>query len=55
MVGFLFRDNFGQEVVSDVVSGADVELVCMDVNTKLGDSSSNGSRGIRAAHFVTDD
>ena len=50
-----FRYNFRPEVAIDVVSGADVESVCMDVSVKLGDSRSNGSRDIRGADFVSNE
>ena len=51
----VFRDNFWLEVANDVISGVAVEYVIMDVRLKLGDSRSNRSRDIRAAHFVMDD
>ena len=34
-----FRDSFRPEVVSDVISGANIGLVAMDVRVQLGDSS----------------
>ena len=51
----VFRDNFRPEAVSEVLSGVDVECVGVDVRVKLGDSTSNRSRDIRAAHFVTNE
>ena len=45
-----FHYNFQQEVVSDVISGLDLEQVGMDVSVKFGDSRSNGSRDIRLNH-----
>ena len=42
-----FRCSFRQEVVSDVVSGANAGQVSVDVPVKLGDSSSNGSRAMQ--------
>ena len=47
-----FRDNFRLEVVGYVVSGVEVEHVDMDIHVKCGDSRSNSSRDIWAAHFV---
>ena len=51
-----FRCNFRLEVASDVISGANVGLVGMDVAVKFGDSIPNGSRDIqqrshRMVHF----
>ena len=46
------RDNFRLEVVSCVISGV---ALSMDVPVNLGDSRSNCSRDVRAAHFVMDD
>ena len=43
----VFRCSFRPEVVSDVISGANVGQVGMDVPVKLGDSSSTGSRDIQ--------
>ena len=49
------------EVVSDVISSANVGQVCLDVpvkSVKFGDSRSNRSRDIaplRLPHFVTND
>ena len=42
----LLRDNFQPVVVNDVISGADVELVGMDVRVKYGYSGSHGSGDI---------
>ena len=42
------------EVVSNVISCVAIDRVRFDV-LKLGDSRSNRSRNIRAAHFVIDD
>ena len=52
----LFHCSFRPEVVGDVISGADVGQVGMNVPVKFGDSSSNGSRDIqqrsrRMRHF----
>ena len=51
----VFRDSFRPEVVSDVIYGADVEQVNVNVRVKLGDSRSNRSREIRLPHFMTDE
>ena len=40
-------------VVSDVISGADVGQVGMDVRVEFGYSRSNRSLDIRLPHFVT--
>ena len=45
-----FRGSFRPEVVSDVISGANVGQVGMDVPVKFGDRA----RDIRLPHFVTD-
>ena len=50
-----FRNNFLPEVVSDIISGLAIEYVGLDVPVKFGDSRSNHSRYIRAAHFVIDE
>ena len=42
-------------MVSDVISGANVGQVGVDVPVKFGDSSQNSSRDTRLPHFVTDD
>ena len=42
-----------EEEVGDVISGANVGQMGMDIPVKYGDSSSNGSRDIRLPHFVT--
>ena len=51
----VFRNNLRPEVGSDVISGLVVELTGVDVRVKFGDSMSNGSRDIRAAHFVSNE
>ena len=51
----VFCCNFRPEVVSDVVSGANVGQVGMDVHAKFCDSGSNGSQDIRLPHIVTND
>ena len=38
---------------SKVISGVAVDYVGIDVREKFGDSSSNGSQGIREADFVS--
>ena len=45
-------DNFRSEEASDVISGANVEQVGLNVHVKFGDSRSNRSRDIRLPHFV---
>ena len=42
----VFHDNFRPEVDSDVISGADVDPIGMDVPEKFGASRSNSSRDI---------
>ena len=42
----VFRDNFQPEVDSDVIYGADVKQVGMDVHVKLGDFRSDRSQDI---------
>ena len=49
----VFRYNFRPEVDSDVISGATVDNVGVDLSVKFGDSRSNGSRYIRGADFVS--
>ena len=51
----LLFDNCQPESASDVISGADVEQVGMNVLIKFGDFRSNRSRDIRLPHFVTND
>ena len=46
---------FQLEVVSDVISGVNVEHARVDVSAKFGDSRSDRSRDVRLPHFVTDD
>ena len=46
---------FLPEVASEVISDMVVELTGMDVRVTFGDFRSDGSRDIRAAHFVMDD
>ena len=41
-----FHGSFRPEVVGDVISGANVGQVGVDVPVKFGDSSSNSSRDI---------
>ena len=48
-------DNCRPEVAGDVMSGAALVYVGVDVPTKFGDSRSSRSRDIRLPHFVTDD
>ena len=43
----VFRCGFRPEVVGDVIFGANVGQVGMDVPVKFGDSISNGSRDIQ--------
>ena len=53
-----FLKNFDKcqpEIAGDVISAAAAEHVSMDVRLKLGDSSSNRFRDIRAAQFMMDD
>ena len=50
-----FRYNFRPEVDNEVISGVAVDNVSMDVLLKFGDSSSNGSRDIRGAVFVSNE
>ena len=47
-------DNFLPEVAVDVISGAALEYVRMDVPVKFDDPMPNRSQDIRAAHFVMD-
>ena len=54
-MGILFHDNFRPEVVSDVVSGPDVDQVGVDATVKFGDFRLNGSRDIGLPHVVTDE
>ena len=52
----VFRSKFRPEVDSDVISGAIVDYVGVDVRGEFGSSRSNGSRdirGIRGADCVT--
>ena len=48
----LLFDNFRLEVASDVISGADVEQIGMNIGVKFGESRSNRARDIRLSHFV---
>ena len=43
----VFRGNFRPEVFNDVISGANVEQIGMDMPVKIGESISNGCRDIR--------
>ena len=52
---YLNFDNCQPELVSDVISGAVVDLTGVKVPVKFGDSRSNRSRDIRLPHFVTND
>ena len=42
-------------VLNDIVSSVALELVSADVDVKFGDSRSNHSRDVRAAHSVMGD
>ena len=48
-------DKCRPEVAGDVVSGAVIDPVGLDVPAKFGDSRSNHSRDIPTAHFVMDE
>ena len=52
---FFNFDKCRLEVAGDIVSSAAVDEVGLDFGVKFGDSMSNRSRDILAAHFVTDD
>ena len=51
----VFCDNCQLVVASDVTSSLAIGYIGMDVHVKFGDSGSNRSQVIRAAHFVMDD
>ena len=51
---FFFSLYFRPEVDSDVISGAALDNVGMNVRVKFGDRS-NGSRDIRGADFVSNE
>ena len=54
-ISTVFCYSFRPEVVNDVISGVVVDQTGTDASVKIGDSRSNRSRGIRAAHFVMDE
>ena len=49
---YVFGCSFRPEVVHDIISGANVGRVGMDVPVKFGDSRSNRSRDIRLPYFA---
>ena len=51
----VFRYNFRPAADNDVISGAAVDNVGMDVPVKVGDSRSNDFRDIQGADFVSNE